>query len=383
VCPDNKERMKVLLALAPALFLLSGISYGQVALVHVTSCGPGIFPGTNCTIPATSGGNLIVMGWQAGGMSTSTNIISVTDNAGNNYSEAGAAKSIDAATRSVVDIWYTSNSVGGATSLTVTPSAQVANGAVTIWEFSGLVSGVNPLEAVATLSSQPATLSPVGAPVTTSGAGDLIISLAAVSGNAAGIMTGNSFSTDSKLRGSGWAHLITASAGTYQAAWTKSSSGTYASSTVAFRASVPGGGPCDINQDGQVNAADVQLIADMSLNLMACTANIQGAGICDANVVQEVVNSALGGSCPVSSLQLHTAALAWTESTSTSLAGYNVYRGTVPGGPYVKVNSSLVAGSSYTDTTVQPGQTYYYVSTAVEVTGDESAYSNQMKAVIP
>lgn len=375
--------MKALFALAPALFLLSAISYGQVALVHVTSCGPAKFPGTNCTIPSTSAGNLIVMGWQARGVSPSTNIVRVTDNAGNNYSEAGAAKSIDTGTGSVVDIWYTSNSLAGATTLTVTPSAPVANGAVMIWEFSGLVSGTNPLEATATLSNQPPTFSPVGASVNTSRAGDLVISLAAVSGKATGIATGNSFSTDSPLDGNGWAHLIVESSGTYQAGWTKSSSGTYASSTVAFRASVPGGGPCDINQDGEVNAVDVQLVADMSLNLMACTANIQGAGVCNANVVQEVVNSALGGSCLAVSPHLHSAALAWTESKSTTLVGYNVYRGTLPGGPYKKVNRSLVSDTTFTDTTVQSGQTYYYVSTTVDVTGDESSYSNQMKAVVP
>jgi len=35
------------------------------------------------------------------------------------------------------------------------------------------------------------------------------------------------------------------------------------------------------------------------------------------------------------------------------------------------------------DSTVQNGTTYYYVTTAVDASGDESVYSNQATAVIP
>jgi len=78
----------------------------------------------------------------------------------------------------------------------------------------------------------------------------------------------------------------------------------------------------------------------------------------------------------------HSATLNWDASTST-VSGYNVYRGTVSGGSYTKLNSSLVAGLNYTDSTVQSGTTYYYVTTAVDSSGDESVYSNQAAAVIP
>jgi hypothetical protein len=78
----------------------------------------------------------------------------------------------------------------------------------------------------------------------------------------------------------------------------------------------------------------------------------------------------------------HTVALSWTASTST-VAGYNVYRGTVSGGPYSKINSSLVTTLSYTDSTVQSGKTYYYVTTSVDSSGDESTYSNEVSAPIP
>jgi fibronectin type 3 domain-containing protein len=74
--------------------------------------------------------------------------------------------------------------------------------------------------------------------------------------------------------------------------------------------------------------------------------------------------------------------LTWNASTST-VAGYNVYRGTVSGGPYAKINSSLVASLGYTDSTVQSGTTYYYVTTAVDSSGNESAFSNEASAPIP
>jgi fibronectin type 3 domain-containing protein len=63
--------------------------------------------------------------------------------------------------------------------------------------------------------------------------------------------------------------------------------------------------------------------------------------------------------------------------------GYNIYRGTVSGGPYTRINSSLTTAPYSTDSTVQGGQTYYYVTTAVDSTGMESTYSNQVQALIP
>jgi hypothetical protein len=80
--------------------------------------------------------------------------------------------------------------------------------------------------------------------------------------------------------------------------------------------------------------------------------------------------------------QAHSATLGWTASTS-SVSGYNVYRSTVSGGSYTKVNSSLVGGVSYTDSAVQNGTTYFYVTTAVDASGNESNFSNEAQAVIP
>jgi hypothetical protein len=78
----------------------------------------------------------------------------------------------------------------------------------------------------------------------------------------------------------------------------------------------------------------------------------------------------------------HSVALTWNASTST-VSGYNVYRSTVGGGPYTKINPSLVAVLNYTDLTVQSGTTYFYVTTAVDSSSNESTYSNEVSAAIP
>jgi Abnormal spindle-like microcephaly-assoc'd, ASPM-SPD-2-Hydin/Protein of unknown function (DUF1573) len=78
----------------------------------------------------------------------------------------------------------------------------------------------------------------------------------------------------------------------------------------------------------------------------------------------------------------HSAALTWNASSST-VSGYNVYRSAVSGSSYTKINSSLVATLTYTDANVQSGTTYYYVTTAVDSSGNESDYSNEVVAAIP
>jgi len=65
------------------------------------------------------------------------------------------------------------------------------------------------------------------------------------------------------------------------------------------------------------------------------------------------------------------------------VTGYNVYRSTVSGSAYAKVNAALLAGMSYSDAGVQSGLTYYYVATAVDGSGNESVYSNEVVAAIP
>jgi hypothetical protein len=81
-------------------------------------------------------------------------------------------------------------------------------------------------------------------------------------------------------------------------------------------------------------------------------------------------------------LSTDTVLLNWQASTSP-VSGYNVYRSTANGGPYTRVNGTLVTSVSYTDSSLASSTTYYYVATAVSSAGVESDYSNQTSAQIP
>jgi hypothetical protein len=78
----------------------------------------------------------------------------------------------------------------------------------------------------------------------------------------------------------------------------------------------------------------------------------------------------------------HAVTLTWKASKS-SVQGYNVYRGTKPGGPYEKINSELVQGLTYKDQDVSGGATYYYVTRAVDVDGRESLNSSEITVAVP
>jgi hypothetical protein len=84
----------------------------------------------------------------------------------------------------------------------------------------------------------------------------------------------------------------------------------------------------------------------------------------------------------LSAAALHSVSLRWNASDSPNLSYYNLYRGTISGGPYPVV-TAVGLMTTFTDSNVQAGQTYYYVVTAVDATGAESAYSNEASAGLP
>ena len=79
----------------------------------------------------------------------------------------------------------------------------------------------------------------------------------------------------------------------------------------------------------------------------------------------------------------HSVALSWSSSTSSGVVGYNVYRSTVSGSSYARLNSSPTASTKFTDGSVVSAETYYYVVTTVNSSGAESVKSSQITAVIP
>jgi centrosomal CEP192-like protein len=84
---------------------------------------------------------------------------------------------------------------------------------------------------------------------------------------------------------------------------------------------------------------------------------------------------------PASSSSSHTVTLSWNPSSGA--VGYNLYVSSTSGGPYTIVNSGLIGGTSYTDSSASSGQTLYFVATAVNAANQESGYSAETSAVVP
>ena len=62
------------------------------------------------------------------------------------------------------------------------------------------------------------------------------------------------------------------------------------------------------------------------------------------------------------------------------MAGYNLYRSATVGGPYTRVNGSLIPGTTYGDSGLTNGTAYYYAVRAVDTSANESTYSNEVSA---
>jgi len=311
-----------------------------------------------------------------------------------------------------VSLFHCSNSLGGATSIMMTPSAIIFAAGVTEYSVTpGYTLQLDPgPNAVATTVFTGSTNNPQTAKATTTGANDVVVALVQAANDIQKVMpTPNGFANPITCGcgGAAMTDALNVSAGFNNQATlvieTNQGPGGYGAATVAYEA-VPSGGTlplapasvsvgsvgggilaCDVNNNGSVNVQDVQLAIDMTLNMSPCTLNLDGPGICNVITIQRVINAALGLSCITGpGVTAHSVSMNWTASTSSNIAGYNVYRGAAAAGPFSKVDATPIAGTSYTDTTVQPGQTYYYVVTAVDSSNNESLHSTPAaQAVVP
>jgi Abnormal spindle-like microcephaly-assoc'd, ASPM-SPD-2-Hydin len=79
--------------------------------------------------------------------------------------------------------------------------------------------------------------------------------------------------------------------------------------------------------------------------------------------------------------QAPSVALSW--DSASQVIGYFVYRSSKSSGPYTKLNSQVDSATSYTDSSVTNGNTYYYVVTSVNAENVQSTYSKQISVTIP
>lgn len=141
--------------------------------------------------------------------------------------------------------------------------------------------------------------------------------------------------------------------------------------------------PCAITGDSTVSSADVQAAINGSITPSTCpsTINVAGPGVCNAIVVQRVINASLGQTCLVST-GLHVVSLNWSASTSSGVTGYQVSRGNSASGPFSVLATVGSTTLTYLDTTVASGTTYYYVIATV-AGSSVSSNSSPISAPVP
>lgn len=116
--------------------------------------------------------------------------------------------------------------------------------------------------------------------------------------------------------------------------------------------------------------------------------NLSGTPTSAANYSFEVEVTGCGGRTATASYEVIVQPAApvvdlnWDASTSSDIAGYNVYRSRNDA-TWKKLNSELVPSTVYDDSAVLNGRTYYYSVTAVDTAGVESPRTPAIKVVVP
>jgi len=140
------------------------------------------------------------------------------------------------------------------------------------------------------------------------------------------------------------------------------------------------------------NAADFAEVADTCGSSVAAGANCSiGVAFTPSKSNSETASLAIAdnatGSPQTVSLSgsgIHNVGLLWTPSSTSGVVGYNVYRGTTPGGENsTPLNSTPTSGATFTDDGVTAGATYYYVVTAVGSDGTQSPASAESSTTVP
>jgi hypothetical protein len=108
--------------------------------------------------------------------------------------------------------------------------------------------------------------------------------------------------------------------------------------------------------------------------------NLSGSATVVSNATNSPMSIAFSGSGITPSI--HSIDLSWTASTST-VVGYNVFSASQTGGPYTRINSCPMSVTNFSSANAVSGQSYFFVTTAVDASGAESANSNEAITIIP
>jgi hypothetical protein len=166
-------------------------------------------------------------------------VTAITDTSNcNSYTAIPTAHSTNADAGDELEIFYAKSSCPGADAISIDATTEVTAAA---WEASGIRTD-DPFDMASTLNEQPETAMPLGPIITTSTAGEFVVSVAIVANEVSGIHPGNEFTNDHLANGNAWAHLTDpmAPAGTHQAQWDPPpppapSPGSYCASAAAFK----------------------------------------------------------------------------------------------------------------------------------------------------
>ena len=92
----------------------------------------------------------------------------------------------------------------------------------------------------------------------------------------------------------------------------------------------------------------------------------------------------LSGCSRSASQSAASATLTWTGSASAAVTGYRVYFGLAPGVYLQPKGAGIGIGrvETFVVTGLLAGQRYYFAVTAVDASGNESAYSNEASKVV-
>ena len=397
----------------------SGASVGYVQSSYAAPQSPQTTVSVKFNAAQTFGDlNIVVVGWN----DTTATVSSVADSSGNTYTRAiGPTRVSGTLSQSIYYAKSIASAAAGANTVTVTFTQAANYPDIRTLEYAGL-NPSNPVD-VTTASTGSSSVSSSGA-VNTTNAADLIFGVNIVTGSTSGPGSGFTSRMLTSPDGDIAEDEIVATAGSY-AATAPVSSGSWIMQMVAFRATSGGttstltlnANPTSLNFGsiavGQSGSQNVTFTNAGNSNVAIPGVSISGPGFNASGVSSGQIlapggaatlavtftpwaTGSASGTVTVTSnasnspakITLtgtgasHSVLLAWNAS-SGSVSGYNIYRSTVSGSGYTKLNSSLISQTTYTDAIVQAGTTYYYVATGVSTSGQESAYSKQVAAVSP